>query len=257
MTPILHAFLPHDILPGAAKKPLPGIAPADPDDWLRVDATYPAQMAERERLLTTRRKEVLQVLPEAAPAATELLDMALTWAEAQGGFARDGSRVTRPDGVTVTIKVSDPLGTLGRLFQQDLCILERRGDEHALTAAVLCFPASWTLSEKIGRPLTAIHRPVAPYSPDIARRVQRLFDGVRPGRPIWRANALGYDSPALFHPCREGAPHETRADARFLRCERQVILRLPGTNAVVFTIHTHVVARENLTPAQVRAMVEG
>jgi hypothetical protein len=56
--------------------------------------------------------------------------------------------------------------------------MERRGDEHVLTAAVLCFPASWHLADKIGRPLTTIHVPVKVYDETLARRVQRLFDGV-------------------------------------------------------------------------------
>ena len=111
-----------------------------------------------------------------------------------------------------------------------------------LTAALLAFPASWSLAEKIGRPLTAIHAPVAPYDEGIATRVQRMFDALPPGRVLSRANALGYDDPALFQPRSEHARRD-RPGARpaWLRSERQTIRKLPDTGAVVFTILTSVV----------------
>ena len=65
--------------------------------------------------------------------------------------------------MTVAIDRGDPMGTLGHLVQEDLCLMEKRGEEHVLTAAVLCFPASWRLADKIGRPLEAIHVPVPEY----------------------------------------------------------------------------------------------
>jgi len=100
--------------------------------------------------------------------------------------------VTRPDGARIPIDRADPLGTLGHLVQEDLCLMERRGAEHVLTGAVLCFPASWRLSEKVGRPMIGIHEPVREYDATLARRVQRLLDGVRTGRPLLRFNVLTY-----------------------------------------------------------------
>ena len=47
--------------------------------------------------------------------------------------------------------------------------------EHILTGAVLCFPSSWTLSEKLGKPLLRIHMPVASYDSQMGARVQRMF----------------------------------------------------------------------------------
>ena len=87
--------------------------------------------------------------------------------------------------------------------------------------------------------------------PDLARRVQRLFDALHPDRPLWRANALFYHDPALYQPRREDDPRPAppgRAD--YLRSERQSLLRLPETRAVVFSIHTWVVPWSCLTPDQ-------
>jgi hypothetical protein len=134
------------------------------------------------------------------------------------------------------------MATLGHLVQEDLCLMEKRGEEHHLTAAVLCFPASWRLSEKIGRPLTDIHVPVPEYDEGIAKRVQRLFDGVQVGRPLWRFNALRYAEPDLFQPRARREPDGAQARGLpYLRSERQCVLRLPDTAACVFSIHTFVV----------------
>ena len=126
-------------------------------------------------------------------------------------------------------------------------MLQKQGDEHVLTGAVLCFPASWSLQEKIGRPLIGIHRPVETYDADIARRVQRMFDALRPDQPLWRMNALVYANPELHQPRREEDPRSDRRGGQFLRAERQTLLRLPLTGAVLFAIHTYVVPLSALT----------
>ena len=147
----------------------------------------------------------------------------------------------------------DPLGTLGQLLQEDFCLLQKPegANEHLLTGAVLCFPAGWRLSEKFMRPLLAIHDPVPEYDAKLGARVQRLFDGVQVDRPLWRFNVLWYDDPELYQPRSAIAPRELGdpAQAPYLRSERQCILRLPETRAVVFSIHTYVVARADVPDA--------
>ncbi|MEL7183461.1 MAG: heme-dependent oxidative N-demethylase subunit alpha family protein, partial [Pseudomonadota bacterium] len=165
------------------------------------------------------------------------------------GFRRQGDSMICPDGRPVDLAVPG-LRTLAHLLQEDLLLLQRRGEEHVLIAGVLCFPASWTLAEKMGRPLSRIHRPVPAYDDALAGRVQRLFDHVRPGRPLWRANALGYADAALYQPMTEAAPRPVDGAIRFLRSERQTVLRLPKTGAILFAVHTYVVPVDRLTPEQ-------
>lgn len=131
------------------------------------------------------------------------------------------------------------------------------GDEHLLSGAALCFPAGWTLSEKFMRPMMRIHVPVVQYDEDVGKRVQRLLDGIQPGSPLWRANVHYYDDPALFAPQRENSPR-TKREGRgsYIRSERQCLLRLETTRAVVFSIHTFMVRTDSLTPAQTRALAE-
>lgn len=217
----------------------------DPADWIMVDDAYAKQMAERARLLSHKRDEVLAMEEEARPAADELLEHVLHVLDSRADYTIADDHVLRPDGVTVPLDRNDPLGTLGHLVQQDLCLIEKRGEEHVLSAAILCFPASWTLAEKFRRALIGIHIPVDSYDDLMARRVQRLFDGIKVGRPLWRYNALWYVDPALHHPRREADPRRAHdaAEARYLRTERQSLLRLPETGAVVFGIHTSVLVR--------------
>lgn len=237
---ILQHSLPYD---PSAPRPLPGIAPMEMGDWLLRDEAFSGQMALRDRLLRESRDAVLALDEAARPAAEELLDLVLdlAWPGAQ-------SEVLRPDGITVPVDRADPLGTLGRIAQEDFCILQKSGDEHVLTGAVLCFPANWSLSEKFMRPLIGIHDTVAPYDAGIAKRVQRLFDGIQPGRPLWRFNALWYADPALHQPASEAPPRVPvdSATAPYLRSERQCLVRLPRSRAVVFSIHSYVLPREAL-----------
>ncbi len=146
----------------------------------------------------------------------------------------------------VPLDPADPVATIGRLAQEDFLVHLRGPDEHWLAGGVLCFPSRWMLAEKIGRPLTGIHISVPQYDDNIARRVQRLFDGVQPDRPIVRWNNLPYRTADLHNPQSEAISKQTHAPATeaegprpFLRRERQAIRKLPETGAVVFSIHTY------------------
>ncbi|UYV35868.1 DUF3445 domain-containing protein [Rhodobacteraceae bacterium D3-12] len=244
---ILQKQLPYDPL---VPKPLPGIAPLERADWLRVDEAFAGQMRRREELIQGARSKVIAMSDGGRAAAEELLSLVIAAQLEKPGFAREGERISRPDGVSVAIDWSDPLATVGQLAQEDFCLLQKAEgeDEHVLTAAVLCFPASWSLDEKFMRPLVGIHIPVDSYDENIAKRVQRLFDGVRAERPLWRFNALWYQDPELHQPRRQDARREEREaqDLPYLRSELQTIRRLPATDAVVFGIHTHVLHRSDV-----------
>jgi hypothetical protein len=253
--PVLHQNLPSAPWMTAAGRRLPGIAPLDMADWLRADEAFAGQMALRDRLIAERRGDVVAGIPGAEAAGAELLETVL--AHLPDGYRRGAGQVTRPDGVVIDLASDSALVVAARLVQEDLCLLQKPqgADEHVLSAAVLCFPASWTLAEKIGRPLTAIHTPVAPYDDVLAPRVQRLFDAIQPDRPLWRQNALLYADPALFQPAPEAQPRVTPATRPdYLRSERQCLIRLPRMRAVVFSIHTYVLPFARLTPEQAAAL---
>lgn len=234
---------------------LPGLSPISTAHWLAVDEVFASQLALRERLMDERRAKVYEAIPQSENAATELLaclvnELPSQTDPVQTGYEKRVHGLQRPDGKQVDLHSDEPLCVAGRLVQEDLLILEKheKFGTYILTAGILCFPASWTLSEKIGRPLDVIHKPVASYSDDIAKRVTRIFDGIRSEQPLMRANFLIYTDPDLFQPRREreekpiipGLP-------RYVRVERQTLRRLPDTGAIVFAIHTYIVAAQSLS----------
>jgi len=241
MVEILNDMIPADLEPDAS---LPGVRPLGDKPWLHVNEAYGAQVAYRRQIILRKRNSVFWQSEAATSAVAEVYHEALRLLPAFG-FGLTSRHIFCPDGSEVDQEADNPLVTLGKVLQEDICILQKQGDEHVLTAAILCFPAGWTLVEKAGRPLTRIHARVDSYDDSIAKRVQRMFDGVQVGRPIWRNNHLPYDNPNLFQPLTEAeaAKNPTckdRKSAPYLRAERQSILRLPKTQAVVFSIHTYV-----------------
>lgn len=253
---ILQAALPFAPWTDPRHRRLPGIQPLPAADWLFLDDAYGAQMALRDRLIAERPEAVHALDPGARPAAVELLERVLADLPRLPGFGVTRDVVTRPDGCRVGLDRAAPLHTLGRLLQADFCLLESRGGpEHLLTSAILCFPASWRLDEKFMRPLSAVHAPVVEYDDRLAVRVQRLFDAIRPEQPLWRVNVLGYADPTLHQPRSAQAPRpRPQGPPEFVRSERQVLLRLPRSRAVVFAIHTAVVRRAALTQGQAAAL---
>ena len=217
----------------------PGTLPLDPADWIESGPDRATQMAYRKHLIAGERGTVFAALPESAAAQAELLDILA---------AHLGVLPPRTD--------EPPLLIAGRLVQEDFCLMQQRapGEEYRLTAAILCFPSRWSLAEKIGRPLTAIHDPVPEYGDDLAKRVNRLFDGIRADRPLWRANWTIHPTDELFLPSGEIRENAPGGGALFIRVERQTFLRLPRTGAVVFGIRTHVDPLDALSSAEAAAL---
>lgn len=252
--PILQTDLPDaPWLTGSPR--LPGTEPVPVDDLVRVDDAFARQMALRARLMGEGADLVHALAADAVPAAQELLETVLGMLDARLDYSVERDRVIRPDGTIARIDRESQLMTLGLLVQNDFCLMQKRADEHVLTGAILCFPASWTLVEKFNRPLSMIHGQVDEYDANIGLRVQRLFDGIEPGRPLVRYNALRYEDATLFQPRRENDRRDHPVgDAKYVRSERQCLFRLPGTGAVVFAIHTTVLHYAGMSSAAKKAL---
>ncbi len=230
---------------------LPGTRPIPADGWIIIDEAFAAQMRLRDRLISGIPQVVHALRPEAIGAARELLAMAIAILRNGSDYVVQDNEIVRPDGVVVAVDFSSPLLTLGRLVQEDFCLLQKVGAEHVMTGAVLCFPASWCLAEKLDRPLTGIHEPVRVYDSDLSIRVQRLFGAIRPGKPLMRSNCLSYSDPSLFQPRTESARRQQPGSTgKYARFERQCLVRLPETGDVAFSIHTTVVERRRLARSE-------
>ena len=225
----------------ARRARLPGTGPVEVSKWLVQCDVFAAQMALRVHLIAKHRERVLIEAQHPSEPAHELLELVLRALAQDASYKIDGPQITRPDGVQVLLGADTPLVTLGKLVQEDLLILHPGPNGHVLTEGVLCFPSGWTFAEKAGHPLGRIHLPVRDYTPDIEKRVQRLFDAIKPGHILARANNIHHDNYHLFQPYSEKTPRHDTAHPAFLRAERQCILKLPHTGAAVFSIHSYVV----------------
>ena len=151
-----------------------------------------------------------------------------------------------------------PIDRAGRLVGEDVCLMEQRpelGAGYFLTAASVCFPSRWVLSEKIGTSLSAIHAPVPGFE-SIAEATNRFFDAITIDRPAQRVNWTLIDDETLFQPVSAGRARDrtigpSDLGATFhLRIERQTLRRLPDTGGVLFTIGTTVSPLTALSSAQ-------
>ncbi len=212
----------------------------DTAGWLLPDGDRERDLAAKAALLAERHDEVFAALPSAAVEAASGEVLALV--VAASAASADASL--------------HPLDAAGRLVQEDLCLLVDRDGAHHLDAASLCFPSYWRLHDKLGRPMAAVHEPVAHYADELAARVDRFLDRLRPDRPVWRRNWSIHDDPAYFLPDPTPPRPADPPAGLWLRSERQTLRRLPRSQAVLFTIRTQQVPLADLAahPAAAHAM---
>ena len=218
---------------------------------VEIDALYPAEMEERREHLAIRHTEVFAATTASALARGELLGVLVDlltrchpgWFGVDAAVLRNGLTGEVWDLAAPGV---DPLELCGRLVQEDLCLIDPSGAAPVLAAAILCAPSRWRLSEKIGRPLGAVHGPVPIYAAHLQGPVDRFMRALRPGRVAERMNWGVLDDGALYQ---EEGTGRTAFDPSitpdavpgrlFLRVERQTVMRLPESGFVLFAIRVH------------------
>jgi len=142
-----------------------------------------------------------------------------------------------------------PLDWVGRQVQEDLLILRSTEDGRMpLVAGQLCFPNAWCLDDKMQQSFLAIHSNVPLFAQYLGRSASLLLQRLKVERPVWRLNwsikaTARLNHTPYFHYEEQQSAHEITqeniGERCFLRIERQGLARLPGTKAVLFTIHTY------------------
>lgn len=231
---------------------LPGLHPISVKDWLYRDEVFAEQLSYRDHLIANKGDTVFACLPEAEQGARELLACLLADLPDQASaYHRSVHHLKRPDGIVIETDQFHPLISAGRLVQEDFALLQKTGNTHHLVGGLVCFPAHWRLQDKLGKSLADLHEPVHAFSPDIAKRSDRIFTHLRPDQPLMRANFLVYTNPDLHQPASENNPKALSPDGpRYVRVERQTLRRLPSTGTIVFAIHTFLVPARTLSPAE-------
>jgi hypothetical protein len=229
--PALH--LPYQAGP---QKMVMGLTAIQEPQWLEWDSRVPAQRAERARLLAERPGDVLADTPGAEPAMVELRQVLADWLSEH-----------RPAIGTAWDTGAHPLATICPWVAEDFCLMRLTEAGPVLIAAILCFPSRWRLSEKIGRPMQAIHTTVPGYGESLGRPVDRFMGALRPGRLAVRYNWSIHEDAVLYQPAGHGLTGhdasitaENAGETLWLRVERQTFRLLPESGVITFGIGTHV-----------------
>ncbi len=219
--------IPEKILPQAAGdifRHRLGIWPLDLTNWLPRDAETELTIDLKKKLLATRRDEVVSMLPGGDDVAQEAAMLVSQWAGV------DISSTGIDALVEASLQVGDDLVVLQPVKSQDGV------EQMLLSAAVLCAPSRWMLSEKMGKNMLAIHAPVAKYAEHVGAATNTYFQRIAVDKPVWRSNWIIQDHPALFQPKIPTAPLVKQPEELWIRMERQTLRRLPKTNGILFTI---------------------
>ena len=201
-----------------------GTFPVEISNWLLRDAEFDLTVQLKEKLLATRRSEVVGLQPGGDEVAEEAAQLVSAWA-----------------GVELASRGIDALVEASLLVADDLAVLQpiksHDGSEQLLlNAAVVCCPSRWMLSEKMGHNMLAIHEPVAKYADHVGAAVDTYFQRLTVEKPVWRSNWIVQDHPALFQPQIPMGPLVKTPDELWIRMERQTLRRLPKTGGILFTI---------------------
>lgn len=235
-----------------------GLKPIDSYDWIAPGSDLLEMLAEKDRLNREIPDLVFVEEPDTRTAQAELATLLADHlvSTQPATYRREGDRLTVA-GVRRVDLVSPsraPLLAAADLVADDLILMRRDESGWRLVAASLCFPSSWTLSEKFGRPLQQIHNPVPGFGEGTrtADVIQRIFDNLQAGQPVIRWNWSLQSDRTLYKPL-SSIQRDERAVARpprfadgaasaFIRVERQTLRKLPVSGDIVFTI------RINLDP---------
>ena len=239
--PVLHT--PYD---GSSRPFAVGLRPIDEADWLEPDACLVAHLAEKERLLTERRSDVVRAENGTEAAQLEILELVRgnlrAFHEGTHEVSADSREVRIGDRQTPFDDLA-PIVAAARAIQEDLALMRKGEGGYRLAAACLCFPSSWSLPEKFGKTIFGLHDTVPGFnSAPMGRTVDRIFENLKTDQILCRFNWSIYEGPGLYRP----EPSISRSlDAAqslaglFIRVERQTLRRLPVCGDILFTLKIH------------------
>jgi hypothetical protein len=248
----------HTPYDGSSKLFQIGLKQLDLTNWIEIDDGFDFQLAEKRRIHAKHPRDVFLAEEGTAAAQDEVLALLVEHLPVRfpERYRREGGGlvvVGQPelDGLLAT--ELSALHKASLLVQEDLILMRRGEDGWRLSAGALCFPSSWVLAEKFGKPMSSIHEPVPGFGPGTrnADLIDRMFDRLQVVQPVERFNWSIQSGNALFHPLSNSAriDHVTGRPARFpekqdaahafIRVERQTLRKLPVSGDILFTIRIH------------------
>jgi hypothetical protein len=240
----LPAHTPYD---GSSKLFTIGLKPLDLDNWIEIDEHHSAHLAEKRRLYAEIPEKVFVAEVGTQVAQQEVLDLITDHMRRHFPHVPSASP-ERPANLA-----SQPICAASLLIQEDLILMRKSENGWRLVAGSLCFPSSWSLVEKFGKPLQEIHNPVPGFGPGTRPDllIVRMFDALQVDQPLERYNWSIQAGDALYQPLSD-VERDERATSRpsrypngdiaahaFIRVERQTLRKLPASKDILFTIRIH------------------
>lgn len=251
------------------------------DDWIQLDNHFPRYHADKARRLAERGDKCYATLPEAFPAAVELLDELTAFLPARyptlyrrTAVGLDNLWSGESFNTVARPLAEDPIAMCARLVQDDLALmLERPDGQYYLVSGAILLAGFWRLQDKVGMPLSEIHTSgdVPQYKEKLERGMMNFFRRLKCDELYARNNyfiqvdddlawswSIGSeDSPEISW---NTAEKDRAVEHHYYRSERQSLRRLPRTGAVVFTIRTYFhpvteIAQEDYVPGRLASAV--
>ena len=226
-----------------------GMNSLDPRHWIEPDEDYPRYLAHKLRLRELQQQHIFDALPSAHAAQQELaieLKRHLLNQHSQLYCNMTGGLSYLPNGIELAAAGTHPLWQASLWIADDLLIMEKLDGNYCLTAASLCSPSNWHLSEKIGQPMATIHDPVPTLHEKLTPKIDRFFEHLTVGKPVQRFNWSLQANTQLAQLPGDKIIHAANTPL-YYRCERQTLTRLPQTHAIAFTIRVYVYPMMSLT----------
>ncbi|KAH8883546.1 hypothetical protein GQ53DRAFT_752787 [Thozetella sp. PMI_491] len=241
---------------------LPGIEKMKLSEWILIDKHYKDRIELRRNILRANRDHVLGAAPSSRQTIQTLYKFLVEkylpdryrdiFQIVSGALPEESYLFNRVTGDRIPLMPSASLDTLlediARQVEEDFLVLQRdtESDEFILGAYVACFPNGFDWANKSGKNMSQIHVPVPDYATKLKKSLNRYLSRIEPGQIVKRHNWSISTSGKLFSPV-SGHLYEgdlVRAETvdfekACLRCERQVLHRLPQSDDVILTIRTY------------------
>lgn len=147
-------------------------------------------------------------------------------------------------------------------MEEDLVLLLKDNpndpeEEYILRASINGSPAGFDPSHGYNTPISSIHKPVPQYKDRLSSPMHRFFNKLKPSDMWIRGNWSVQTNNVIFkledHHARPGEKLQKLQvsdidfeNGCFMRCERQVLTRLPKSRAVIMVVRTYLIPVKKL-----------
>ena len=230
-----------------------GLSAIEFSEWLQYEDDFANRIHEKKDLIKNQAKNVLDAVSESIAAQKEFLCLVLEHIQQYHTdlfVVSDKKIESKKENFTYFLQDYEkcPLELVSYLVADDFCLLKENGDDYKLIAASVCAPTWWTLSEKMGKPLASIHKPIVNLEEKIGRMIRHFLRNLKVDDCYQRSNWFLFTRPDLcvfpnsfdMYDDMCSINIENIQNRLYLRSERQTFRRLSATNSIAFGIKVYV-----------------